>query len=108
MLERFAGVVKEHYPNATITVEGFADPAGSAAFNQRLGMRRAEAVAGYLSGQGALDASFIRAVSYGEARNRQIVPGAQGPGEQGVENRRVALVIDYASQTSATEDVSLQ
>ncbi|HEX6644097.1 MAG TPA: OmpA family protein [Gemmatimonadales bacterium] len=108
VLERFAGVVKEHYPNATITVEGFADPAGSAAFNQRLGMRRAEAVAGYLSGQGALDASFIRAVSYGEARNRQIVPGAQGPGEQGVENRRVALVIDYASQTSATEDVSLQ
>ena len=43
-------------------------------------MRRAEAVAGYLSSQGALDASFLRAVSYGESRNRQIVPGAQGPG----------------------------
>ena len=109
VLDRFAGVVKEHYPNATITVEGFADPAGSTAFNQRLGQRRAEAVTGYLSANGALDASFLRAVSYGEARNRQIVPGAQGPGEAGVENRRVALVIDYASMTSgAEEQVSVQ
>lgn len=108
VLERFAGVVKEHYPNATITVEGFADPAGSARFNQRLGMRRAEAVVGYLSSNGALDASYLRAVSYGEARNRQIVPGAQGPGDQGLENRRVALVIDYAQTTPATEDVTLQ
>ncbi len=108
VLERFAGVVKEHYPNATITVEGFADPAGSSAFNQRLGQRRAEAVIGYLTGEGALDGSFLRAVSYGESRNRQIVPGAQGPGEAGMENRRVALVIDYASTTPASEDVTLQ
>ena len=108
VLDRFAGVVKEHYPNATITVEGFADPAGSTAFNQRLGQRRAEAVTGYLSTNGALDASFLRAVSYGEARNRQIVPGAQGPGEAGVENRRVALLIDYASMTSGAEQVSVQ
>src|SRR5690606_3088384 len=82
VLERFAGVVKEHYPNATITVEGFADPAGSTAFNQRLGKQRAESVGGYLSSNGALDASFLRTVSYGESRNRQVVPGAQGPGEQ--------------------------
>jgi peptidoglycan-associated lipoprotein len=108
VLDRFAGVVKEHYPSATITVEGFADPAGSTAFNQRLGQRRAEAVTGYLSSNGALDASFLRAVSYGESRNRQIVPGAQGPGEAGVENRRVALVIDFASTTSGAEQVSVQ
>jgi peptidoglycan-associated lipoprotein len=104
VLDRFAGVVKEHYPNATITIEGFADPAGSIAFNQRLGMRRAEAVSGYLASNGALDASFLRAVSYGESRNRQIVEGAQGPGEAGVENRRVALVIDYAATTSGAEE----
>lgn len=109
VLDRFAGVVKEHYPNATITVEGFADPAGSNTFNQRLGQRRAEAVTGYLSTNGALDATYLRAVSYGEARNRQIVPGAQGPGEAGVENRRVALVIDYASTTAGAENqVSVQ
>jgi peptidoglycan-associated lipoprotein len=108
VLDRFAGVVKEHYPNATITVEGFADPAGSMAFNQRLGQRRAEAVTSYLSTNGALDATYLRAVSYGEARNRQIVPGAQGPGEAGVENRRVALVIDYAAGTAGAEQVSVQ
>lgn len=109
VLDRFAGVVKEHYPNATITIEGFADPAGSTAFNQRLGMRRAEAVSGYLASNGALDASFLRTVSYGEVRNRQIVPGAKGPGEAGIENRRVALVIDYASTTSGAEpQVSVQ
>jgi len=108
VLDRFAGVVKEHYPNATITVEGFADPAGSMAFNQRLGQRRAEAVTSYLSTNGALDATYLRAVSYGEARNRQIVPGAQGPGEAGVENRRVALVIDYAAGTADAEQVSVQ
>lgn len=109
VLDRFAGVVKEHYPNATITIEGFADPAGGTGYNQRLGMRRAEAVSGYLASNGALDAGFLRAVSYGEARNRQIVPGAQGPGEAGVENRRVALVIDYTSTTAgAEEQVSVQ
>jgi len=109
VLDRFAGVVKEYYPNATITIEGFADPAGSTAFNQRLGMRRAEAVAGYLSSNGALDASFLKAVSYGEARNRQVVPGAKGPGEEGLENRRVALVIDYAAPSAAQNDqVSVQ
>jgi peptidoglycan-associated lipoprotein len=108
VLDRFAGVVKEHYPNATITVEGFADPAGSMAFNQWLGQRHAEAVTSYLSTNGALDATYLRAVSYGEARNRQIVPGAQGPGEAGVENRRVALVIDYAAGTAGAEQVSVQ
>lgn len=108
VLDRFAGVVKEHYPNATITVEGFADPAGGTAFNQRLGQRRAEAVTSYLTTSGALDATYLKAVSYGEARNRQIVPGAQGPGEAGVENRRVALVIDYAASTAGAEQVSVQ
>ena len=108
VLDRFAGVVKEHYPNATITIEGFADPAGSMAFNQRLGQRRAEAVTSYLTTSGALDATYLKAVSYGEARNRQIVPGAQGPGEAGVENRRVALVIDYAASTAGAEQVSVR
>jgi len=109
VLDRFAGVVKEYYPNATITIEGFADPAGTTAFNQRLGKRRADAVASYLTSNGALDASFLKTVSYGEARNRQVVPGAAGPGEQGVENRRVALVIDYAAPSAAQNDqVSVQ
>ena len=80
VLDRFAGVVKEHYPNATITVEGFADPAGSTRFNQQLGQRRAEAVTSYLSTNGALDATYLKAVSYGEARNRQVVHRAVSDG----------------------------
>ncbi|MDQ3427648.1 MAG: OmpA family protein [Gemmatimonadota bacterium] len=97
VLDRFASVVKEYYPGAIVTVEGFTDPAGSAAYNLRLGQRRANAVREYLGTAGGFSAEEIKAVSYGEARNRQAAPGAKGPGELGVENRRVVLVIDHAA-----------
>lgn len=106
VLDRFAGVVKEYYPNATITVEGFADPAGGTRFNQRLGKQRADAVLGYLQSSGALTGN-LRAVSYGEALNRQVVPGAKGPGEEGMQNRRVALVIEDASMDSTAAPASV-
>ena len=104
VLDRFAAVVKEYYPGAMVTVEGFTDPAGSAAYNQRLGQRRAVAVEEYLATAGGFTADQVRAVSYGETRNRQVVPGAKGPGQDGVENRRVALVIDHAA--IATDQVA--
>jgi peptidoglycan-associated lipoprotein len=97
VLDRFASVVKEYYPGALVTVEGFTDPAGSAAYNRRLGQRRADAVKGYLASAGGFDNVQLKAVSYGEVRNRQVVPDAKGPGDEGVENRRVALVIDHAA-----------
>ena len=105
VLDRFASVVAEYYPGALVTVEGFADPAGSAAYNTQLGMRRAEAVQEYLATSGGMSADKLKAVSYGEARNRQVVAGAKGPGDQGIENRRVALVIDHAAV--ATDEVAL-
>ena len=105
VLDRFAGVVKEYYPGALVTVEGFADPAGSQAYNLRLGQRRANAVRDYLAGTGGLSADELKAVSYGEVRNRQVVPGAKGPGDTGVENRRVTLVIDHAAV--ATDRVAM-
>jgi peptidoglycan-associated lipoprotein len=98
VLDRFSAVVREFYPDAVVTVEGFADPAGSAAYNKRLGQRRGEAVRDYLSGAGQLGSDRLRVVSYGEARDRQIAPGAER--EQGLPNRRVALVIDYAGAGS--------
>ena len=101
MLDRFAQVVGKYFTDATITVEGFTDPAGSPDYNMHLGMERAEAVRDYLSSTGGLTGGNIKAVSYGEARNRQVIPGAEGPGEVGVENRRVALVIDYAGTGTA-------
>jgi outer membrane protein OmpA-like peptidoglycan-associated protein len=97
VLDRFATVVKEYYPGAVITVEGFTDPAGTVAYNRRLGQHRADAVKEYLASAGGFETSSVKAVSYGEERNRQIVPGAKGPGDAGVENRRVALVIDHAA-----------
>jgi peptidoglycan-associated lipoprotein len=97
VLDRFASVVTEYYPGALVTVEGFTDPSGSAAYNQQLGLRRAEAVQEYLGTSGGFGADRLKAVSYGEVKNRQVVPGAKGPGEEGIENRRVALVIDHAA-----------
>ncbi len=104
VLDKFASVVKRYYPGALVTVEGFTDPAGSAAYNRRLGQRRADAVKEYLATAGGFTSETLKAVSYGEARNRQVVPGAKGPGDAGVENRRVALVIDHAAV--ATDDVA--
>jgi peptidoglycan-associated lipoprotein len=106
VLDRFATVVKEYYPGAIVTVEGFTDPAGSAAYNKRLGQRRADAVKEYLATAGGFTSETLKSVSYGEARNRQVVPGAKGPGDAGVENRRVALVIDHAAV--ATDQVSVR
>jgi hypothetical protein len=49
----------------------------------------------------------VRVVSYGEDRNRQVREGATG--EEGRDNRRVSLVVDYAgpSQTTTTGTASL-
>ncbi|MGY6519525.1 MAG: OmpA family protein [Lysobacteraceae bacterium] len=93
VLDEFAAVIREHHPGAVITVEGFTDAAGSAEYNRRLGLRRAEAVRDYLVNQGGLGEASIRAVSYGQDANRQVRPGAWG--EDGLANRRVALVVDY-------------
>lgn len=95
VLDRFASVVKQYYPGALITVEGFADPAGSTAYNKKLGQKRADAVKGYLATAGGFETASLKAVSYGEAKDRQVVAGAKGPGDLGVENRRVALVVDH-------------
>ncbi|NIR44523.1 MAG: OmpA family protein [Gemmatimonadetes bacterium] len=102
VLDRFAEVVKEYYADALITVEGFADPAGSEAYNIQLGKRRADAVKRYLTTAGGMPADQVKTVSYGESPDRQVVPGARGPGVTGIENRRVALVVDYGGSVRGT------
>jgi peptidoglycan-associated lipoprotein len=94
MLQDFAQVMKAHHSNAVVTVEGFTDPAGSSAYNKRLGQKRADAVRDYLVSTEGMSDTQVRAVSYGESRNRQVEPGATR--ESGSNNRRVALVVDYA------------
>ena len=91
VLNRFAAVIKEYYPGSVITVEGFTDPAGTADYNKRLGSARADAVKGYLVTQG-LSNELLRSVSYGESRDRLIVP--DGIKDEGLPNRRVVIVVD--------------
>lgn len=105
LLDRFAQVVSAHYDGATVTVEGFTDSAGSADYNMRLGQRRAEAVKEYLVQRG-LSEGQLRAVSYGQATERQVVPGAYGPGQDGWQNRRVAMVIDFRPDRSEPATVA--
>lgn len=90
-LEKFAQVARQYYPGATITVEGFADPAGSVAYNLRLSRERADAVRDFLVAQG-LDGSQLRTVGYG--KDRLVRPGAKGSDTGAELNRRVSFVIE--------------
>ncbi|HET6432919.1 OmpA family protein [Dyella sp.] len=100
LLDDFAKVIGERGPEAVITVEGFTDPAGSTGYNRRLGQQRAEAVRDYLVSSGGLSGQQVRAVSYGEARNRQVAPGETR--DSGASNRRVTLVVDFAGNAAPT------
>jgi peptidoglycan-associated lipoprotein len=106
VLDRIASVLREYYPEAVVTVEGFTDPAGSRAYNQRLGQRRADEVRSYLVTTGGLSPDQVRAVSYGEDTSRLILPGAAGPGDAGRENRRAVIVIDDPSAGRAPRAVT--
>jgi len=99
LLDDFSKTVSAHFPQALITVEGFADEAGGRAYNVRLGHARAEAVRDYLVKNGGLSADNVRAVSYGKVENRQVLKGKWGDGAE--PNRRVTLVVDYAGTQAA-------
>ena len=101
-LDRFATVAKRFYAGSAITVEGFADPAGTPRYNIKLSERRADNVRQYLLAQG-LDAGSLRSVGYGESR--QVVPGAERDASGAEQNRRVVFVIETrAPATVATAD----
>lgn len=101
-LDRFAQIVGKYYTGSVVTVEGHADPAGSAAYNRSLSERRAESVAAYLS-QAGLSGVELRTVGYGEAR--QVVRGAQrdDPGAQA--NRRVVFVVETSATGTAISSI---
>lgn len=95
VLDRFASVIQNHYSDALVTVEGFADPAGSQQYNIGLSQDRAQNVMEYLVDQGGLSENMIKTVGYGEVQNRLVRPGEQGPGREGLENRRVTFVVEF-------------
>lgn len=92
-LERFAEIVSRHYTGALVTVEGFADPAGSQAYNVALSTRRAESVRDYLMESGI--SAQLRVVGYGE--DRLVVPNAAKDDPGAELNRRVVFVIETPS-----------
>ncbi|MDE2317888.1 MAG: OmpA family protein [Xanthomonadaceae bacterium] len=94
LLDDFAKIVTRNYPQAIVTVEGFADAAGSTRYNLRLGSARAKAVRDYLVETDGMPADQVRTVSYGKAENRQVLKGKWGDGAE--PNRRVTLVVDFA------------
>jgi outer membrane protein OmpA-like peptidoglycan-associated protein len=98
-LDRFAMVAQKYYAGSKITVEGFADPAGSNRYNVALSKRRAEAVRSYLVSKGMTDENLMT-VGYGEAR--QVVRGAERDAPGAEQNRRVVFVIETKGDASAS------
>ena len=94
-LERFAHVVQQYYPGSRVTIEGFADPAGSTRYNLALSRRRADAVKSYLTGQG-VPATQLATIGYGETR--LVNPNASRDRAGAEQNRRVVFVIETKTE----------
>ena len=77
-------------PDWIMTVEGHTDSIGTAAANQKLSQRRAEAVRARLAERHGVNTSAWKAVGYGPSRPRE--PNATIEGR--ARNRRVELVRD--------------
>lgn len=93
-LGQVAEVIRRVYPNALVTIEGFADPAGSRDYNLRLSRRRAEAVKNVMVSRFNLPANQFRTIGYGENFDRQVSPGARRDQAGAQDNRRVTFTID--------------
>ena len=94
VLSQVAEVIRQIYPTALVTIEGFADPAGSVQYNISLSRRRAEAVRDIMISRYGLPAQQFRAIPYGEQTARQVIPGARRDDPGAEANRRVVFTID--------------
>ena len=103
-LDRFASVVGKYYSGSMITIEGFADPAGSTRYNMDLSKRRADAVAAYL-GEKGLTTTNVRTVGYGKTRLVNDKAKKDDPGAEA--NRRVVFVVETNGAAAATTTASL-
>jgi peptidoglycan-associated lipoprotein len=94
ILGQIADVIRRAYPTALVTIEGFADPAGTREYNLALSRRRAQAVKRVMVERFGLPERQFRAVGYGKQEARQVVPGAQREQPGALLNRRVTFTID--------------
>ena len=86
-LAKLAGIVLGH-PGLRLAAEGHTDSTGSTEFNQKLSVKRAEAVAEYLSSQG-VPRDNLNASGFGDTN--PIASNDTAAGRQ--KNRRVVAVI---------------
>jgi len=105
-LQHVAEALKdERLRSARILVEGHTDSTGSAAYNQQLSQRRAEAVKTYLSAQLGVDASRLTAKGAGQSKP---LPGVSENTEAGrAQNRRVEFInLNVAKAAGAGKPVA--
>jgi len=86
-LAKLSGIVIAH-PGLKLAAEGHTDSTGGADFNQKLSVKRAEAVVQYLGGQG-IPNDNLNAAGFGDTR--PIAPNNTSAGRQ--QNRRVELIV---------------
>lgn len=86
-LAKLSGIVLAH-PGLKLAAEGHTDSTGGADFNQKLSVKRAEAVVAYLAGQG-IAGDNLSAAGFGDTQ--PIAPNNTSAGRQ--QNRRVELIV---------------
>jgi len=86
-LAKLAGIVLGH-PGLRLAAEGHTDSTGTPDFNQRLSVKRAEAVTEYLGGQG-VPRDSLSAAGFGDTK--PIAENNTSAGRQ--QNRRVELIV---------------
>ncbi|HTT01375.1 MAG TPA: OmpA family protein [Steroidobacteraceae bacterium] len=90
-LDRLAGFMRQN-PQTKIIIEGYTDSTGSAAFNESLSQRRAQAVQDALVAQ-SIDRDRIQAV--GRGQDYPVASNATSAGRQ--QNRRVDIILSNMS-----------
>jgi peptidoglycan-associated lipoprotein len=86
-LDQVVSQLKADPKNIYIEIEGHTDNVGSAEWNERLGMERAEAVKRYLYEQHQIPLHKINVISYGESK--PVAPNNKRDGR--AQNRRVVV-----------------
>ncbi|MFI0351623.1 OmpA family protein [Actinomadura sp. 9N407] len=93
-LKKIADSIKKETPaGATIQVDGHTDAKGDPATNQRLSEQRAKAILVWLSRNGGISPSRLKATGYGETKPvaaNTTATGADDPGGR-AKNRRVVI-----------------
>ena len=98
ILRRQAAWIRQ-FPDIRFRVYGHTDLVGTEAYNQRLGLRRAEAVVAYLTTQGISRARLEAVVSFGKTR-----PLVYTPGPERANRRTVTEVSGFAARRPTNLD----